>query len=246
MEKIDAIIKILLKLRRKTHNTLAFIVVTAGTALVSQKLWGPILANLLQKIDITIPDLRTEPYGVFLIMAGLFYHYIYSKNETGEFRLGNSDVVDHDAKILSRFMEIVDYERIREYFDGLWNDHSYYSQDSRALRQGARFLSLSENKFLSPNLCIQTGEFLRSCDNLLNFVAYSFFVYPNIRKNTNNNLRLCMYPDRNVDRGGSGDDVDHHFYSQKSDELDALLKTVKSNLDSFIEATKSELGAKAL
>jgi len=243
---IDKAVEVMLKLRKKTHNRLASLVVFAGVAMISQKFWVPIVIQLIEKNqDMDIPDFRSEPVGVFLIMIGLSYHYLSAKNDRGELKFSDDQILEHDAAILTAQFKIVTYEQIREYLSNLEADHSYYMKEHRKFGNLLHFWSNEENKLMSNDVAQNLDKLLENSLDLGNFIDVSFFVFPNLQKDSNN-YRLCMFPDHNCDRGGHGTSEQDVFYSQKSEELEKLVEKVKNSLKEYIAATKAEYGKKAI
>jgi hypothetical protein len=77
-------------------------------------------------------------------------------------------------------------------------------------------------------------------DGLLVFLATHFFVFPR-RQEASEDIRLCMHPDLNVDRGGMGEPEAVQRYSGLQAELDDLVRVVRKAYDSYRTAVKHSL-----
>jgi len=243
---VDKAVEVFLRLRGKTYNRLASIVVMAGAVLIAEPLWVPyVQAYLEQKMELQIPDFQSGFVGFFLISIGLTYHYFQSKLERGQLTFSNADQREHDGIILDNLKAIISYDFIRDFVANLDADHSYYLDDSRICRNAVRFLNSTENCFLDSDMKENAKLLADTISKLLAFCSVSFFVYPNVQANTSN-FRLCMFPDLNCDRGGSGDLDEMKRYNEFSSTLEELISSVESQLATFVLCTKKTIGSRSL
>ncbi len=193
--------------------------------------------------DMDIPGFKSEPVGVFLSMIGLSYQYLSAKNERGELKFPNFEILEHDAAIISEQHNIMSDEEIREFLTDLDLGHNYYSSESARFGKLLNNLENDENKLLNQHVKEKMEEFLSKSRRLKGFLAASFWVYPDTGQDPNN-FRLCMFPDKNCDRAGGGTNEEDIFYSKKSDKLNKLVDDVRDSLGEY--TAKSEYGIKAI
>ena len=81
--------------------------------------------------------------------------------------------------------------------------------------------------------------FIASLDGLLKFLATHFFVHP--ERQQHSDLRLCLYPDLNVDRGGPGTKESMASYDRFQAELDEAAMAVRDAYKDYRFAVKQSL-----
>lgn len=144
---------------------------------------------------------------------------------------------DHDERLFRRADELLPESSLRELLDDLQSDDSYHASQTQKLRVFRSTLVETGNQFIEANLCGKTRAFIASLDALLLFLARHFFIYPGGQEPTDD-LRLCMHPDLNIDRNGSGTSESMARYDQLQLELDNAAGAVRSAYDDYRMAVK--------
>jgi hypothetical protein len=95
------------------------------------------------------------------------------------------------------------------------------------------------NQFIDADLSAKLRALLASIDALLLFLGTHFFVFP--RGQQTDDLRLCMQPNLNIDREGTGEPESMAKYDRLQSDLDDSATAVKSAYDNYRIAVKQHL-----
>lgn len=238
----DWIVEKLLSLRGKASNLLARLVVIAGVSMCAEPIWAPYLRSFAEKeFDLEVPDLGNPWLGVVLIIAGLTYHYLSTKADNGQIIFEKTENREHDRALLVRINSVLEPQMVREHLNWIANNDACFMDQRNELRDLAQYLAAPENEFLEPEVKDAADAYHRSIANLIVFMTQHFFVYPDEPRGPNNEFQICLYPDLNCDRRGSGDDDEVIRYMEWSDQLNDLVSEVSRRQVGFINKTKEKL-----
>lgn len=235
MDIKEFILKLIELIRPKFYNKLTWAIVIAGLTLMSKNIFAEIIIAVFEnELKYEIINTDTNFWGFILIITGLLYNLItnivpqyinFKKNDEK-----NNEIILHDRKIFEKSKEILTEIQFTDFLECILTDHSYMSKDSNNLINFVYYFQLPENKFINMSLNQTTEDLLKSIGDLLNFINYNFFIYPN--NYTGNNPRLCMHPEWNIDRAA---DSFENFgnYNKASDELNRVSMKLKDTYSKF-------------
>ncbi len=146
---------------------------------------------------------------------------------------------EHDRAIFARADAIVDEKRFGIFLDDLRCGHNYYSNQLLQLTMFINFFEEEGNQYLIRSLCMKSTALHDKLSELGAFLSVNFFWYPD--NQTSSNVRLCMYPEFNVDRGGSGSEKERIFYDKHSKELTILVCDSEKKYKDYRKHIKTEL-----
>jgi hypothetical protein len=145
----------------------------------------------------------------------------------------------HDERLFRLGDELLPERFLREFLRGLDSDDSYWISQARRLDSFRSTFSETGNQFIHADLSVTLREFIAGIDALLLFLARHFFVFP--QRQDADDLRLCMHPDLNIDRGGTGSPESIARYGRLQSELDDLARAVRTRYDDYRVAVKRYL-----
>ncbi len=145
---------------------------------------------------------------------------------------------EHDAKIFAASDAILSEELFSEIIQSLLNDHSYYFKEWGPMAGFINYYCKESNQYLDSSLKDSSIEFGKSLSALLKFLQYNFFVYP---PNQHEDMRLCLYPDLNPDRGGGGTAEDMKKYDKFTVELENFATDARNKYRSYRSSIKRRL-----
>jgi hypothetical protein len=119
------------------------------------------------------------------------------------------------------------------------SDDSYWHSQIEPLEHFCHEFSQTSSQFLLADLQSCLNDLLGAVFSLRQYTALNFFVYP--RNQPSGDVRLCLYPDLNVDRDGSGTIEEMDRYETHRDGLDQICKNVREMYDAFRTAVKRRL-----
>lgn len=113
-------------------------------------------------------------------------------------------VLEHDRDAFRKGDAILPESKLYELLDQLAGDHSFYSGRSKALYRFREHFSLESNRFVVADVLAPLDELNEALRELAEILGRCFFTYPS-RQNPEESegYRLCLYPDLNMERGGT-------------------------------------------
>lgn len=133
--------------------------------------------------------------------------------------------VNHDIKVFQKADELLSETKLEAFIDCLGYDDSYNLNELKDIHKFIKYFDQASNQFILEELVSVTQELTASLNNLNNFLANQFFIYP--REQENDNKRLCLQPRLNPDREGSYEDVTSQYqYQELHNELAQLRNMV--------------------
>lgn len=231
-------------LRPRFYNRITWLIVISGIAMMSTQIWEIILdAVLKRQFDISISCSNDAAWGFALCMLGLVYHTantrLYELSQNIVFRARKQQEVLHDKEIFSEVNEIMPEEQVVDFINNLINDHSYYSHEAARITLFARFLATTGSQFLTQPLSERARDFIKTSDELSEFLTYKFFVFP--EGQIEPNMRHCMVPGLNMDREGDGSPEQSQQYDALTNELEALSSKFMQHYRALRASVKSAL-----
>lgn len=145
---------------------------------------------------------------------------------------------EHDRKLFESFNSVITEEHIKDLLDRLYSDHSYMFQEIQSLWRAQEFLEKTGNRFLSSKLENQAKQLLHAIRSLHEFITLHFFECNSPQQN---DIRLCMHPDWNIDRGGTGNRQEVIQYEKMTNNLNSVIKTLFQQYNTFRDQVKKEL-----
>jgi hypothetical protein len=146
----------------------------------------------------------------------------------------------HEHRLFTQGDELLSEKRLTQFLDELESDDSYFLSKARQIDEFRIFFSETGNQFVDQGLAKHLAALLESLDALLVFVARNFFVYPD-RQDYKNDQRLCMYPELNIDRKGTGSDESMTRYNKLQESLGAATTKARAAYSSYRAAIKQNL-----
>jgi len=144
-----------------------------------------------------------------------------------------------DAHDLRRFLEsdeILNEDKLENLCYWLLSDDSYRTSYLKPVRNFYIFFDRTSNHYLDNNLnnsCLKLTESLKL---LAAFLGRNFFFKPT--NSDSDDMRFCLYPDLNMDRGGSGELKDSILYEKYADEMVELVGKVREAYKTYRKVIK--------
>ena len=228
----------------KYHNRLAWVVVIAGLGLVSTGILEK-LVNLFLKAryNLTLTDETDSYIGLALVLIGLGYHLWMQKIigglERAEAEVNFKERIEHDRKLFAEADGILAESKLFGLLDCIGADHSYCVSWTSDYIELCEFLGQRSNRFLDEALREAAAGLKHSMDDLHTFIGKNFFDYDKDRYSED--LRMCLQPEWNVDRAGSGTPEERQKYDALGDKLAELIKRVEVEYAGYRDAVKETL-----
>jgi hypothetical protein len=148
--------------------------------------------------------------------------------------------IEHDKQLFVESNNILKEQQLLEFIEELGADHSYYFESSRHISRWIYYFDEVGHHYINTDLHKLNQILKKDLNNLINFLALHFFVYPNHGQDKDN-FQLCMYPELNIDRGGSGDPKEEARYRQYTKQLNEKLDLTEISYVNFRNAIKKKL-----
>jgi len=133
--------------------------------------------------------------------------------------------LDHEKAIFGNSNVLLEERELLYFLDVLQTDDAYFSNDLRKITKFCDFFREEGNQYIGGKLRRKCLELVNSLLILTEFLSLNFFVFPKSRQGPD--FRLCLYPELNVDRAGSGNPSDMARYFKFQKELDSKIKLVR-------------------
>ena len=148
--------------------------------------------------------------------------------------------LDHDIDIFARSDNAMSEVSLSSLLDSLSTSDAYRSSQRHPLMDFIDFFRQAGNQYLDSHLRRSTAALTAALSDLLTFLAHHFFVYPR-DQGGETDLQLCLYPELNIDRAGSGerDEVVRYHDFQKG--LDVCIKRVSAAYRGYRAEVKRRL-----
>ncbi|MCO6427031.1 hypothetical protein [Nitrosomonas communis] len=244
MSTQEFIIKLIKLLKPEFYNKITWAVVISGLVLMATPFWEEILLAVLKKeYELDLAPGGNIPWGFALVVIGLLYHL--TSNSLLQFieykdrEKSVSNRVKHDSDIFKASQEILGEKFLTNFFEWLLSDHSYCTNDSSKLHEYAEYHHFPENHYIDTELQDAALKMSKALNQLLHWMSLNFWVFP--EKQTGENMRLCMHPHWNVDRGGHGEPDNFKKYDEATDKLSNLSEEVKSTYRVYRGLVKKKL-----
>ena len=153
--------------------------------------------------------------------------------------MSKEEMLEHDRNIFTNAASLLAERHLINFFDTLLSDHSYTLSDVRPIDKLILFYEEIQNRYLNNKLNKATDNLVLAIDKVRSFVSLNFFVYP--EGQTGENLRLCMYPEFNIDRGGATSKEKMRKYDEWRDQLEDIVKDARTKYDIYRQTVKKKL-----
>jgi hypothetical protein len=170
-------------------------------------------------------ELRT--YKTRLLNAIAAGEHWHSPSQQSAAAAKTDAIRGHDERLFREANDLMSEGNLLQLLDQLQSDDSYFMSQAHRLDKFRSFFSETGNQFIDPDASGKLQALLESLDSLLLFVARHFFVFPD-SQNYTEDLRLCMYPELNVDRHGDGTKESMQRYCNFQVQLDKTAETVRN------------------
>ena len=197
-------------------------------------LWKKQLSPLLETVWASIDFWRIFGISVVTIIVLL----VLFKNKISKI-IKNPLKTEHDKDIFKKADAILPERKMINTFDFLQADHSFSCGDVIPFDDTILFYEEQQHRYFNKLLNDVTNDYLTSIKNLTNFMSSKFFVYP--RGQTGGNLRMCMHPNFNIDREGSGDPSEMEKYDKLTEELDKRVLDARNKYTAYRSLIKKHL-----
>ncbi len=216
--------------------------VIAGIGLMTTTYWERIIFALLKKeFELNLAPGGNAAWGFALVSLGLIYHLTnngflqYVEYKTRESK--EKDANKHDTEIFKKSQEILPEKSLIAFFETILSDHSYESRPGTQLQEYARFHKMPESEFIDEELRRLASNLSKNLIVLLGWIALHFWRYP--KDQPSENVRYCMHPDWNDERGGDWDSIDQ--YDEVTEKLTSLSDDVSDSYIDYRKAVKRKL-----
>jgi len=146
----------------------------------------------------------------------------------------------HDLRLFTKGDELLPEKRLMLFLDNLQTDDSYFISNARQIDTFRSFFSETGNQFIDQETAKLLAGLLTSLDALLIFIYKHFFVYPD-RQDYKDDLRLCMYPELNIDRNGTGSPESMTKYNSFQESLNKVVTDTSRSYTTYRAAIKQYL-----
>lgn len=211
---------------------------------MSTPLWERILdALLVKQFDINISGPNDAVWGFALCALALGYHLlntgIYDALRARSQQERTSLEMEHDRAIFLKANAELTEQQLDWFLDLLESDHSYSSSAVTRLDKFCCILAATENVFLRKPLEECSDDLLVAANDLRKFLSINFFAFPS--KQSAEDLRFCMAPELNCDRGGDQSAEQKRKYDMLTNKLSELIQQVRQQYVELRVAVKREL-----
>jgi len=168
-------------------------------------------------------------WRVFSLVLVLAIAVVYWKRERiASLVLSSQDALDHDRKVLADLEGLLPQESLESFLDSLIGDNSYRASARRKVQEFTDSMSLERNQFMNRRLNEAASNLHSTLFALIEFLAYHFFTHPKVQA-PGEDFRYCLYPEHNIDRGGSGTEEESDFYEKHRTQLVELGRKTEAN-----------------
>lgn len=229
------------------HHRLAMISVSVGAIILSGPFWEPYLRAFAEKTLQLSIDAPVGPiWGVVLVALGLGYHlsmtYLEIKTKANSAQ-GNEQLKErirnHDAPIFDRFRAEAPEYAFKKALGDIADGHAYTSTQGSLIKGTYFFLDTTENEFNDTTVQEKASLLEKCLDELTDFMGQHFCVYGPILHN--GDLRFCMEPQWNMDRGGYPTREEALQYDALGRRLTKLVRATGAAYDDLLRSGHQRL-----
>ena len=149
-------------------------------------------------------------------------------------------IYSHDKRIFHESDAIMPENFLRAFLDELQGTDSFITSNMQKIYLFRTYFANTGNQYINEDISQSISALLAAVDSLVEFIVRSFFVYP-LRQEGQEYHRLCLYPELNIDRGGSGDLEEMVQYDKSQEHLDSFAEATQSAYVEYRIAVKSRL-----
>lgn len=147
---------------------------------------------------------------------------------------------EHDTRLFEQCDEILTERRLLDMLDQLTGDHSHCNSQFLSILDFVRFFDESGNQFANHRIREAAVGLVASLNHLYTFMATHFFPWPD-KQATDCDIRFCLYPHWNIDRGGSGWDEESDHYDEEAEKLVSHVLDTRAKYSTYRLAVKKAL-----
>ena len=145
----------------------------------------------------------------------------------------------HDESLFREADAILPEATLRGFLYTLASGNEYEAYGVRPVDSFLRLSDLAGKQFIVPSLRVSHQRCAATLGELRAFLSRHFFVYPMNQRERN--LRYCLYPEHNIDRGGDGSAASMAHYEEHRDALEDLVDQVEEAYKAYREAVRKDL-----
>lgn len=229
------------------HHRLAMISVSAGAIILSGPFWEPYLrAFAEQTLKLNVGPPTSPIWGAALVALGLGYHLSMThlaNVERAHSAQSNKQLEDrirnHDAPIFDRFRAEAPEYAFKKALGDIADGHAYTSTQGSMIKSTYFFLDTTENKFNDTMVQDKASSLEKRLDELTDFMAQHFGVFGPLLPN--GDLRLCLEPQWNMDRGGYPTREEALQYDALGRQLVKIVQATSAAYDDLLRAGHQRL-----
>jgi hypothetical protein len=146
----------------------------------------------------------------------------------------------HDLDIFRRADSILTEDQLDRICSDLLGSNCYRDSLFLAICGFCEFFDKTQNQYLNGNLASLTLELSKSLNNLIEFLTYRFFVFPE-HQSVEADTKFCLQPDLCIDRSLSVSKEDMIEYDRLVEKLYSLVNESSKAYVSYRKAVKERL-----
>lgn len=152
------------------------------------------------------------------------------------------DYLEHDRAAFQAGNTILSESYLRDFLDHVGMDHCYHLRQLHPVTRFVEHFRMESARYLLSDLLTPLDDLVAALDAFSVFLAIHFFSFPTVQaRDDENGPRCCLYPDHNMDRGGSGAPNELAFYGARTLELMATIERVEDTFREYRRTVKRTL-----
>lgn len=188
-----------------------------------------------QSKGITERELRNYRNRLYEAIAKCLHH------SNGHRLLFDPGSVKHDQAAFHAGDATLSEIDVENFLHDLEWDHACHSADYAKVSEFLHHFSRESHRFIVTDLSATLDDLLDQLKTLQLFISTHFFVYPDLQPEAGQNVRRCLYPERNSDRCVTATLEQNRTYMDYSNELLNLTKSVRESYAEYRRTIKRTL-----
>ena len=182
-----------------------------------------------------IPPVATIAISIIIILVFIVLLIFKSRSQNK----ASTEQIEHDRNIFRSADQVMSEDDMRDLLEQLMTDYSYRIEQARKPRDFIFFFNNVGNQYMSKQIQNQAISLATSVASLIEFLTNSFFVYP--ESQGLGNIRLCLYPELDPSRAGTGSQEDRERFRDERQELENRVHAVYDHYRLYREKIKAAL-----
>lgn len=237
---INNILEIIKLLKPKFYDKITWLIVVFGLGLITTPpVWLSLLNQVLKKFNYdTIPQNGNPLFGFLIVIIGLTYHVIITKNIALK-SLESNEKRSHDIEIAKNLTTILDEGEFNVILDSLIGDANIHINELKKLDSFHEDCQKIQNQFLIADCESKKIAFVQSLIKLRQFILTEFFIWPTNQKQEDS--LLCLRPNLDIDKEGDGEDETMDQFHLLFEELKSLAFEAERKFKDYRKSIKFNL-----